>query len=188
MTPERKQLVELQKWKAAQEQREKEFAEKQQQAELTAKQQAELDKVSNSIVNTIKSNPKYSKGLVAEAHPREILAIMDEMAQKDGEIPELEDVLAEAETRTEKTLRDALVKLQGNERAKAILDEVLKPKLPQKPGAVSQKQPIKTISSEMRAGTSSKAAEEYVPSRDGQKELDEALQILEQGGMKVRRR
>jgi hypothetical protein len=98
-SPERKQIRELQKWKAEQEtarqkQQEQFQAEQQQQAV-----QAKVDAIRSEVQNTLKSE-SYRDGLLALSGSDEnVMTEMDRMATETGEMPRIEDAIKAVEGR-----------------------------------------------------------------------------------------
>lgn len=92
-SPERRQIRELQKWKADQE-----TARQKQQEQYQAQQeqqavQAKVDAIRTEVQNTLKSESYSSTLLALGGTDENIMAEMDRMATETGEMPRIEDAI-----------------------------------------------------------------------------------------------
>lgn len=179
LTPERRQLKELQKKfddaeRARTEERE---AQTQAQAQETETRQykAAVDKVNSDIVSFIKTNESKYSMLSLEGGSQmvfqELQAHYRKTAGEDGvgETLPLEKAVQAVNARVEGNLR----KLVDNAQVRAIIEDALKAKSFQ-PGAASTQQP-KTLTSAVRSGTASGQAGKL---KDDEQLLAEATAFL----------
>lgn len=171
MTPERQQLQELKAWKESQE-KAAEDAKKNQEAELEqTRLQQKLDAIRTEVQSKLKSD--YATRLVnISGADQQILQEMDRMASETGEMPDIEDAVEVVEGR----FRENLKALSDNPEIRKYFQEVLKSS-PSAPLPSKSKGKISTIGSEVR-NPGLAPSEEYVPSEDGEKEMQEALAFL----------
>lgn len=139
-TPERKQIRELQKWKADQE------TERQKQAEAFESQkhqqavQAKVDAIRSEVQNTLKSET-YSGSLLSLAGTDEnIMAEMDRMATETGEMPRIEDAIKVVEGKYRSYLKEML----GNPEVTKFFQENLRSAKLQSHGAPQSKTRART--------------------------------------------
>jgi DNA repair exonuclease SbcCD ATPase subunit len=171
MTPERQQLQELRQWKESQEKAAEEAKAAQEKEIEQTRLQQKLDAIRSEVQSKLKSD--YASRLVnISGADQQILQEMDRMASETGEMPEIEEAVEAVESR----FRENLKSLSENPEIRKYFQEVLKSS-PSAPLPSKTKGKISTIGSEVR-NPGLAPTEEYVPSEDGEKELQEALAFL----------
>lgn len=175
MTPERRELQNLKKWKE-----EQEIAQKQQQEQWRAQQeqaaqQAKLDALHSKVKDTIKSEAYTGRLINLDGSDEQVMQEMDKMALETGEMPDIADAIDRVEAR----FKASLEQMAGNAHIRTFFQEKLKDS---KSGstAPSQSKPrgkTKTITSDIRA-PGLKSHESNGSFDDEDKEFNEALAFL----------
>jgi len=153
LSPERRQLKELQKKLESFEAEKSQLAARQQEETVSRQRQQAIDNVNGEIVQFLKTNEiKYpllsmdgSKDLVFKKLQDHYRKTEEETGS--GQALTLEKAAEMANSEAESIVRMIL----GNSRALELAKEILETKSNVKPGAASVKQPIKTITNEARS-------------------------------------
>jgi hypothetical protein len=148
-TPERKQIRELQKWKADQEtqrQRQQEAFQAQQQHQAI---QAKVDAIKTEVQNTLKSESYRESLLALGGTDDNVMAEMDRMAAETGEMPRIDDAIKVVEGK----YRSYLEEMVNNPEVTRFFSEKLRSAKLQSNGAPQSKTRAKsqTIDSAARA-------------------------------------
>lgn len=107
-SPERKQLRDLQKWKAQQEQERQEQQRQYQAQQEQHAAQAKVDAIKAEVQNTLKSE-RYRDSLLALGGTDDnVFAEMDRMATETGEIPPIEEAIKVVEGKYRSYLEEML--------------------------------------------------------------------------------
>lgn len=172
ITPERQKILELEKKMAERERQETEQRQQWEQQQHQNAQRQQLDALHNQVVQTIKEN--YNDQLVAiDGSSQAVMQEMDRLAGENGVMPDISEAIENIQKQQEARFAQIL----ENPRAQALAMQILKSsKIAQHP-ASSKKAPIKTISGAVTSGTRSDR-KDYVPSRSGDAEVEEAIAWL----------
>ena len=142
---------------------------------------AAVDRLNNDIVQFLKTDPKFSKGLVSlQGGQQAIYGVMQDHFQRtlsergEGEVLPYE----KAAEMVEKTWEDGLKVFASHPRGREILTEVLS-KSSEKPGAASSKQP-KPSETPVKVAPRRPSSKEVDPDIDGDKLLEEATSWMKQ--------
>lgn len=179
MTPERKELHELKKWRDKQEAEAQERA-KQESTKIQQQQHKEnVDRLRTSVVNTIKGS--FSETLASLPGGEEsVLRQMDQMvAENPGTMPRIEDAISAVNTFYERQMQT----LAENPSARQFMQKLLSSdKSAQSGTAPSQKPVTRTLGSDATPRSSGKT-DSYVPSMSGDAEIDEILRQYKRRGI-----
>jgi len=173
MTPERRELLELKQWR---EKQEKEAQEREQQQRTHLEQQhinQQLDAIRQEVQAKIKSDVYGSRIVNIHGADEQIMQQMDRMAAETGEMPRIEDAIEAVESR----YRENLKVLADNPEVRKYFQDLFKSPS-QAPSPSKSKGKLSTIGSEVRSPGVART-EEYVPSVDGEREIQEALAFLD---------
>lgn len=179
MTPERKELYELKKWRDKQEAESQQRAKQESLSIQAAQQKENIDRLRTSVVNTIKGT--FSDTLASLPGGEEsVLAEMDQMVLKSpGTMPRIEDAIHAVN----KTYEQQMQKLLENPTARQFMQQHLASDKSASSGtAPSQKPVTKTIGSDATPRSSGKT-DTYVPSLSGDAEIDDILRQLKRRGI-----
>lgn len=175
MTPERRELRKLQKWREEQEktiaERETQAQEQQKQAEL----QSKLDALRSQVQNTITSDAYKARLVNLPGSDEQVMREMDALALETGAMPKVEDAIERVETKFLGYLED----MASNPRVQAFFEEKLRQtKLSDKaPSQSKSRGNSRTIGSETRS-PGLKPLADPGPSEDGDREMQEAIAFL----------
>lgn len=175
MTPERRELQNLKKWKEEQEAQAKTQQEQYRAQQQQAHVQAKLDQIRSQVQDTIKSESYSGRLITLQGSDEQVMAEMDAMAIETGEMPTIEDAIE----RVEKKFQGYLEEMAGNERIRQYFQEKLRNSKsgPTVPAQSKTRGNSKTIGSDTRSpGLRSQAL--LGPSDDGEKEEQEAIAWL----------
>lgn len=171
MTPERKELYELKKWREQQETEKQQQQERIQREAQEAQNKQRLDSIRTSIVNTIKG--QFADGLVSM--PGGADAVLNQMDQMAAENPETMPRIEDAISAVEKTYTTQIAALLENPKARQLAEEHLaSSKSSQKATAPSHRPVSRTIGSDATA-RSTPQRDNYVPTRSGDREVEDAI-------------
>lgn len=179
MTPERKELHELKKWRDKQEAESQERAKQESLRIQQQQQQQNLDRLRTSVVNTIKGS--FSDTLASLPGGEEtVLREMDQMVAKNpGTMPRIEDAISAVNKFYEQQMRT----LVENPSARQFMQQLLSSDKSASSGtAPSHKPATRTLGSDATPRSSGKT-EAYVPSLDGEREIDEILSRYKRRGI-----
>lgn len=179
MTPERKELHELKKWREKQETESQERAKQETNKIQQAQQKQNLDRLRTSVVNTIKGS--FSDTLASLPGGEEtVLREMDQMvANNPGTMPRIEDAISAVNKFYQQQMRS----LVENPSARQFMQQLLSSDKSASQGtAPSQKPVTRTLGSDASPRSSGKT-EPYVPSIDGEREIDEILSRYKRRGI-----
>lgn len=173
MTPERRELLELKQWREKQEK----AAEEAQQHQRTQMEQQhinqQLDAIRREVQTKLKSDVYGSRIVNISGADEQVMQQMDKMAAETGEMPRIEDAIEAIESR----YRENLKVLADNPEVRKYFQDLFKSPS-QAPSPSKSKGKLSTIGSEVRSPGVART-EEYVPSADGEREIQEALAFLD---------
>lgn len=171
MTPERKELYELKKWRDKQEAEQKSHAEKQQAEIIKQQQQQNLDRLRTSVVNTIKGS--FGDTLVSlPGGEQSVLAEMDRMvAENPGTMPRIEDAI----TAVNKTYEQQIAQLLENPTARQYAAKHLSSDKSASMGSAPSQKPVTRTLGSAATPRSTGKTDPYVPSLSGDTEIEEIL-------------
>lgn len=179
MTPERKELHELKKWRDKQESEAQERTKQESLRIQQAQQKENVDRLRTSVVNTIKGS--FANTLASLPGGEEsVLAQMDQMvAANPGTMPRMEDAISAVNKNYEQQMRVLL----ENPTARQFMQQHLSSDKSASAGtAPSQKPATRTIGSDATPRSSGKT-ETYVPSMSGDAEIDDILSRYKRRGI-----
>jgi len=180
MTPERRELNKLKKWREEQETQSRKQQEQYQAQQQQQAIQGKLDALRGQVQNTIKSEAYTGRLINLSGSDEQVMLEMDKMALETGEMPRIEDAIE----RVEGKFQTFLEQMAENQKIRAFFQEKLKPtKLSSMaPSQSKSRGTSKTIGSDVRSPGLRSAADNG-PSDDGEKEMQEALAFLKNAAL-----
>lgn len=172
MTPERREIQELKQWKAQQEKQREEAENQHRTAQEQQRIHQQLDVIRRDVQDKIKSETYANRLVNIDGADEQIMQEMDKMAAATGELPRIEDAIEAVESR----FRENLKSLSGNPVVRSFFQDLFKSPN-SAPSPSKSKGKLTTIGSEVRSPGVAKT-EEYVPSVNGEREIEEALAWL----------
>jgi hypothetical protein len=178
-SPERRQIRELQKWKADQE-----TARQEQQRQYEAQQQqqavqAKVDAIRSEVQNTLKSETYRDSLLALGGTDENVMAEMDRMATETGEMPRIQDAIKVVEGK----YRSYLEEMLSNREVTQFFAEKLRSAKSQSMGAPQSKSRAKhqTIDSAVR-GPGTRVSSRPAALDDEDAVMAEAMSFLKAQG------
>lgn len=106
MTPERKELQDLKRWREQTEKQQADAQKQQQESQQQAQFQAKLDSLRSNIQTQIKSETYASRLINLPGADDQVMVEMDKLASETGEMPRVEDAIEVVEGRFRTYLED----------------------------------------------------------------------------------
>jgi len=180
MTPERRELNQLKKWREEQETQAKKQQEQYQAQQQNQALQGKLDALRGQVQNTIKSEAYTGRLINLSGSDEQVMLEMDKMALETGEMPQIEDAIE----RVENKFQQFLEQMSENPKIRSFFQEKLRSsKLGNTaPSQSKSRGNSKTIGSEVRS-PGLRSGANLGPSDDGEREMQEALAFLKNAAL-----